>query len=354
MCYEAAIKKRVLAICVIALIGLRLCLPSLVRNYANRKLASNPDYRGHIDKIGINLWRGAYQIKGLKIEKLDGPPVAFFACKLIDLSIEWKALLHGSVTGKVSLYRPIVNFVKGPTEAKSQSKMDKSWKQTAKDLMPLTISRFVIENGEIHYRDFDTTPQVDLMLSKISVVARNLSTIKQRDRLLPSDVKVLATCFDSGTLDLQLSLDPLKTEPTFELKETLEGVQLVKLNDFFEAYAKFRVKAGEFGLYTEIAAKDGEFLGYTKPFFKDVKIEKHARKGMKKVWASLASAATWLLSNPKEDQVATKIPLKGTFAKADVDVWTAIVGLLKNAFIQALTPAIEGTIDIADVPAEAR
>ncbi|MDO8757521.1 MAG: DUF748 domain-containing protein, partial [Elusimicrobiota bacterium] len=276
--------------------------------------------------------------------------MAFFSCKLIDFSIEWKALLRGSVIGKISLHRPVMNLVKGATEAKSQTQLDKGWEQTLKDLMPLTVNRLVVEDGEVHYRDFDTTPPVDLVLSKISVVATNLSNVKQRGKLLPAHVKVLATCFDSGTLDIQLTFDPLKKDPTFELKETLEGVQLVKLNDFFEAYAKFRVRAGEFGLYTEIAAKDGAFLGYTKPFFRDVEVEKHERKGMKKVWAGIASAATWLLSNPKEDQVATRIPLKGTFAKTDVGVWTAVGGLLKNAFIQALMPTLDGTIHIADVP----
>lgn len=285
----------------------------------------------------------------MKLEKLDGPPVAFVSCERVDFSIEWKALLRGSVIGKIALHRPVVNFVNGPTAAKSQMVLDKGWEQTPKDLTPITVNRIIIENGEIHYRDFNTMPQVDLVLSKISVVATNLSNVKQRGTLLPANVKVLATCFDSGTLDLRLSFDPLKKEPTFELKETLEGVKLVKLNDFFEAYGKFRVKNGEFGLYTEIAAKDGAFLGYTKPFFRDVVVEKRGRKGMMKVWAGIASAATRLLSNPKADQVATKIPLKGTFAKTDVGVWTAVGGLLKNAFVQALMPTLDGTVHIANV-----
>lgn len=362
-CCEAAIKKKALAVVVLALIALRLYLPTLVRDYANRQLDRNLDYRGRIDKVGISLWRGAYQLKGLKLEKLDGPPVAFVSCERVDFSIEWKALLRGSVIGKIALHRPVVNLVKGTTAdrpsadpvkaataAKSQTQLDKGWEQTLKDLMPLTIDRLVVEDGEVHYRDFGTTPQVDLMLSKISVVATNLSNVKQRGKLLPTNVKVLATCFDSGTLDLQLSFDPLAKEPTFELKETLEGVKLVKLNDFFEAYGKFRVKDGEFGLYTEIAAKGGAFSGYTKPFFRDVAVEERGRKGMRKVWAGIASAAARLLSNPKADQVATKIPLKGTFAKTDVGVWTAVGGLLKNAFIQALMPTLDGTVHIADVP----
>ncbi len=85
-----------LTVFVLALIALRLCLPALVRDYANRKLARNPDYRGRIDKIGISLWRGTYQIKGLKIEKLDGVPVAFFSCKLIGWAVS-TVLLGASV-----------------------------------------------------------------------------------------------------------------------------------------------------------------------------------------------------------------------------------------------------------------
>ena len=79
--------------------------------------------------------------------------------------------------------------------------------------------------------------------------------------------------------------------------------------------------------------KAGFFSYYTKPFFQDVAVEKSGRKEMMKVWAGIASAATWLLSNPK----------------ADVGVWTAVGGLLKNAFVQALMPTLDGTVHIADV-----
>jgi len=343
---RAPVKRIALAAALLALLGLRLWLPDLVRDYANRRLARNPDYRGRIDKVGISLWRGAYQLRGLKLEKLDGPPVAFFSCEHVDISIEWKALLRGSVRGKIALHRPVVNFVKGS----SADKPHQSWQKTLAELMPLTIDRLVVTKGEVHYRDFESTPPVDLTVGKIRVIATNLSNVKRRGKALPADVQMTAVCFDTGTFELSLTFDPLKKDPTFELKQTLEGVQLTKLNDFFEAYAKFKLKAGEFGLYTEIAAKDGAFAGYSKPFFKDVEIEKSDRKGMKRVWAGIASAAARLLSNPKEDQVATKIPLQGTFAKTDVDVWTAAGGLIRNAFVQALMPSLDGSVHIADVP----
>ena len=343
----------VAAIIALTLGVVRLLLPSIVRDRVNKKLESQSDYRGHVSEIGISLWRGAYQIRRLKIEKLGGEvPVPFFSCRLIDLSVEWKALLHGRIVGKVLVDRPILNFVKGPTEAKSQTKINKSWAQLAQDAMPLTVNRFVIDDGEIHYRDFDSQPKVDIVLSSISAVATNLSTIERKDEALPANVQVRATCFETGALDLRVALDPLKEAPTFELKETLRGVQLVKLNDVFEAYAKIKVKKGEFGLYTEIAGKDGSFVGYTKPIIHNLEVDKGSKANptlLKKLWAEIGAAVGWLLKNPQKDQVATTIPIKGTFDKAEVGVWIAVGGLLKNAFIQALLPALDNTISIADV-----
>ena len=59
------IKKRsfnsVMTIAVIAvlLIGLRLALPSLVKNYLNQQLAEMGDYQGRIADVDIALWRSA-------------------------------------------------------------------------------------------------------------------------------------------------------------------------------------------------------------------------------------------------------------------------------------------------------
>jgi hypothetical protein len=56
-----------------------------------------------------------------------------------------------------------------------------------------------------------------------------------------------------------------------------------------------------------------------------------------------------ILKNPKEKQIATKVPIEGKFDKTTVGVWYAIVDLLRNAFIQALQPSIDYQIDIESV-----
>jgi uncharacterized protein involved in outer membrane biogenesis len=335
------------------LIVFRIYLPGIVLKYVNKKLDNIPEYKGHVNDITMSLWRGAYQIQGVELNKLNGKvPVPFFSAETVDLSIEWKALLHGAFVGKIRFIQPKVNFVKGPTEAESQSKVDKSWVQTVRQLFPLTINRFDIDNGEVHFRDFHSDPKVDIYLSHIEASATNLSNKADKDKLMPSDVDISATCFESGHMNIQMAIDPLNENPTFELKERLEHVDLTRLNDFLFAYGKVKVKKGTLGLYSEIAAKDGAFEGYSKPLLKDVEIDLSLEDKtlLQQLWADVATGVTWVLTNPPKDQVATKIPIQGKFNQPNLDIWATIGNLVKNAFFEALSPSFENSVHISNVP----
>ncbi len=69
------------------LAALRLSLPTLIKKKANETLNKIPDYHGHIEAVGMHLWRGAYSIEGLTLQKTDGDlPVPFVSVKDIHLS----------------------------------------------------------------------------------------------------------------------------------------------------------------------------------------------------------------------------------------------------------------------------
>src|SRR4051794_29442775 len=88
-----------------------------VRDYVNRKLSEIPDYQAQVGAVTLHLWRGAYQIHNLKIQKMSGHvPVPFFSAPLTDLSVEWKALFEGSFVGEIDFHRPQLNFVNGRTK----------------------------------------------------------------------------------------------------------------------------------------------------------------------------------------------------------------------------------------------
>jgi len=342
--------KRILLITVVVLIVFRLFLPYIVLNFVNDKLAKIEVYKGHVEDIDLALIVGSYKIKDIKLEKTGGEiPVPFFAADVIDLSIEWKALFKGGLVGEIEVTRPILNFVKGPTEATSQTKIDKEWQDIVNELMPLKLNRFEIFEGEIHYLDYYSTPKIDVFTKDIHILAENLSNAIDSTNLLPSNVTGSASIY-GGNATMNMKLDALNKVPTFDLNAELKGLNLVEVNDFLKAYGNFDVQKGTFGVYTEAAAKDGKIIGYTKPIIKDLDVvewkqEKEDPLG-EKVWESIIGFGGWIFKNKSEDQVATEIQFEGDLKDPNVDIWSILGGTLRNAFIEALNPSLEHTINI--------
>src|SRR2546423_10806105 len=111
----------VLILVVVGGVG-RAIMPWGVRKYVNRTLDRNQLYEGTIGTVTIHLWRGAYAIHDIKISKRTGNvPVPLFAAKQIDFAVQWNALFHGRIVGRVLMNQPELNFVDAPSEGESQT-----------------------------------------------------------------------------------------------------------------------------------------------------------------------------------------------------------------------------------------
>src|SRR5207247_4053133 len=98
----------------------RALLPWAIRDYVNRTLDRSPLYAGNIGPVEVHLWRGAYSIRDVRISKTTGDvPVPFFAAKRIDFALEWKALSHHKVVGRLLMEEPELNFVDAPAEGEA-------------------------------------------------------------------------------------------------------------------------------------------------------------------------------------------------------------------------------------------
>src|SRR5689334_6506176 len=86
----------------VLIIAFRIALPSILLRFVNNQLAKIDGYYGHVDDIDVSLFRGAYTIKGLRLDKIDGKiPVPFFKAESSDISIEWRALFHGKIVAEI-------------------------------------------------------------------------------------------------------------------------------------------------------------------------------------------------------------------------------------------------------------
>jgi len=346
--------KWVLPGIVILIIIIRLILPHIVLHYANKTLANMKGYYGHIEDIDLAIIRGAYKVDSIYLNKSDtvsGKQTPFFSASLIDLSIEWKALFKGSIAGKISMDRPVLIFTKDKVEPKQVVKDSADFKKVLDGFMPLDINRFEITNGRIQYKDNTSVPKVAIEMNRFHLLAQNLRNSYDSSAVLPASVNATASVYD-GILKLDAKLNPLGSNPTFDMSAELKNTNLVKLNDFFQAYAKVDVNKGTFGLYSEVAAKDNQFAGYVKPLIKDLDIlGKEDRKDniFQKIWEGIAGGVGEIFQNQKKDQVATKIPFRGRLDNPRTNIWFALGTVLQNAFIHALQPSIDNEINIGSV-----
>lgn len=314
-------------------------------------------YYGHIKTIDLSLIRGAYKVDSIYLNKVDSvthKQTEFFSASLIDLSIEWKALFHGKINGKLKFDRPILKFIKDKVEPKTLKKDSSSFRSLLKGFMPLDINKFEINEGAVKYSDENSKPKVDIAMTHLHVLARNLKNSYDSSALLPASLNAHAVIY-GGSLTVDVKINPLTENPTFELKAELKETNLVDLNEFFDAYANVKVSKGKFGLYTEVAAKDGAFKGYVKPIINDLKVMGNANKHdniLKKIWEGFVGTVADVLTNHKKDQFASKIPFEGNLKSPQTDIWSALGSVLENAFIRALVPAIDNDVSIDSVNPE--
>ena len=348
-------KPRWLAL--LALILVFLCLHFYlsiwVLQYVNRKINETKDYSGSIENIDLHLWRGAYVIRNITIYKNSGKiPVPFFSAPAIDLAVEWKALFHGHFVGNVMLKQPIINIVNGPTTEQTQTGVNTPWAETIKQLFPLKINRFHVEDGTLQYRDFYSHPKVDLKLTDLYITASNLTTSKQLSRGGLATLHAEGKPVMDGMLKADVTFDPYEKYPTFDLKADVSNIPLIHLSELTEAYAYFDFKKGTFAAALQLSASDGRFTGYVIPAFDHMQIfslQQDIKNPVKLAWEGILGGVGRLFRNLPKDRFATKIPISGSFADPQEAILATIGNVFKNAFVRAFNPVVPGTIDVHDV-----
>ena len=340
-------------IILLALIGIlaiaRAMMPWAVRDYVNGTLDRNPLYAGEIGDVEIHLWRGAYSINDVRISKTTGSvPVPFFAAKRVDFAIQWDALFHRKIVGRVLMEEPELNFVDAPTEGEDQSGAGAPWLQMIKDLFPFRINRAVVKNGSIHFRAFQAKPPVDVYLSQVNASVDNLTNIRDETQPLISTVQVSGLAMDQAKFEYKMTFDPFAYRPTFHMGMRLLGLEVTKINDLARSYGKFDFERGWFDLVVEADAKEGLLTGYAKPLFRNLQVfslseDIKDENVLELFWQALVGGVTTLFKNQRRDQFGTLIPFSGDLSQATTtDILATIGNILRNAFVRAYLPRLEG------------
>jgi hypothetical protein len=340
------------AVVALTLLAIRAVLPVAVRHYVNGIINEIPNLQGQIGDVDLHLWRGASSVHAVDISLVHGEkPVPLARVDTVHVSIEWRQLLNGALVGEVEMIRPQFNIIAGAEKESTES--TKQLGERLRELTPLNINRFTIVDGSLHFRNLNVTPEIDVYLDQLEILATNLTNSERVSETLVANVEGKGRAMQSGQLKLAMRLDPFQESPTFTLALEIQDLRLPELNEFLKHYVSVIARDGRISMFVESTAKDGRFNGYVKPVVKDLDIlqlkkeKKSVGDVVKGFFAKILEA---VFENKSKEQLATKIEFSGTFENPQVSVWSAISSLLRNAFVQALKPSLEGSV--APVEAE--
>lgn len=333
------------------LVAIRVALPYVVRDQLNARMAQMGEYSGQVERVRLALWRGAYVLYDLDIEKVSGDvPVPFFNAPKTDIALSWRHLFRGRVVGEVAFHTPELNFVDGGNADDSQAGLGVDWREQLAGIMPFQLNQIEVHDGTIHFRNYGSNPPIDATVEQVQGRIENLGNVERdgednRNASLEADGLLLG----QAPIEVRAALDPVGRTDDFALELRITELQLVELNDIAREYASIDFESGHGEFVLELQARDGALDGYAKPLFHDMQIfswqsdvVEGGRNPLRMAWEGAVEVVTSVFQNQPEQQFATRIPIQGSIDDRELGLLPALAGILRNAFVQAYRPDFEG------------
>lgn len=351
-----------LAVLVVLLLAFRIYLPTLVKNYVNKVLSDLPGYYGHVEDIDIALYRGAYVINGLYLNKVESETqIPFLDFPETDISIEWKSLFKGKIVSEIIMNHPGINYVVEDQESSSDTtKPDADdWTDALDDLVPININHFEVINGTLSFKVVSADPPIDLHIDQLNLTADNLQMVKsapvttdssgKQSQALPSPITASGVSIGGGSLSLEGRANLIKEIPDVDLSFALEKVDITALNPFTQHYAKLDFEKGEFNFFSEVVIADGYLKGYLKPLMTNTQLISPEEPLLTKLWEGFVGFFKFILKNQRTDTLATKVPIEGDLNDPDIEIWPTVKAVFRNAWIEAFQRSVDNEIEYKDV-----
>ncbi len=338
-----------LLLIIVLLLVIRILLPYVVKHYLNNRMDRMGDYHGQISDIDLHLWRGAYSVDGLRIVKVAGKiPVPLLDAPRTDIHLSWRALTHGTLRGEIAFSRPVLNFVDGSGKDDTQSGTGVDWRSKLKMLTPIRLDEVRVTEGTITFRNFVSSPRVDLKMTDVEGTVSNLTNVERQGGSRVAHMHATARVLGQAPVETHAEFDPLKDQGDFKFDLRVSEVDLTQANQLARAYAGLDLASGNGDFTMQLEARDGQLNGYAKPLFHDLQIfswkqdvEQGHKNPLQLAWEAVAQGVTFLFKNHAKDQFATRIPISGRIDDKQLGAFRAIINVLRNAFVKAYTPQLE-------------
>lgn len=203
---------------------------------------------------------------------------------------------------------------------------------------PIRLDRLEVLNGELVIKDERERNAPEIWVHDVDLTMENFASNRELSDGEPTILAMSATLQNTGALSLFVSSDPLALPPHFAGTMAVERLQLQDFHELIVAKAGVQIPRGELEVAATFTSREGRVRGGIKPELRGVEV-KAAEKGLgNKLKAGLADAAISLAESDKEEgeKVATIIPIRGKLESPDVQFWPALLGVVRNAFVEGL------------------
>ncbi|MDB5038617.1 MAG: hypothetical protein JWQ35_2145 [Bacteriovoracaceae bacterium] len=341
----------------------RILAPSLIKYEINHQLDLSKTWKGRIEDVDLGVLSGTLKIQNGNISKTTKDLNLNF--RLIEITIAWLALLKKEIHLKALISNPLIvlnigvsqpgkeaqpKTLKRPSTSLQTKNKVLETKQALSEKWPIYIDTLKVKHLEFDIEDSKNQSIPSFQIRDLNLEAENIWNHIQKQSG-PSNIRFSGVTSGNGRLTGKIWLSAFAPTPNLKAQIELKSLDLRAFNSFFRKKGNFDLKQGKFDMYMEAASKNWRVDGYIKPILSNVKfIDLKARKKesfFRRVWESLLQLIAGIVKNPQTKRVAGKIPFSGRLDDPSTSASSALVSILKNAFIQALSTGFEGHLKIA-------
>ncbi len=263
--------------------------------------------------------------------------------------VEYSPWANRAQIAMLEMENPHIDYVDKHSSEKSQKDKQLSQPQDGEDSkkskepFKVLVDSASVKNGEFGYRNQTTEPPFKIFFNQVDLQVSGVGTPKITQK---GEMKLSGKFMGKGKTSIEGGFRPEVQYPDFDIQMKIGKTDMTVLNDVFKAYGGLDVKSGNFSLFSELHAHNGRVQGYIKPFFDRPEIydlsQDKTDNIFQQLYEGVVGAVASILENVPRDQVATKTEITGNMKNIEVGTWELIWNLLKNAFVDAMTPAFEG------------
>jgi Domain of Unknown Function (DUF748) len=301
-----------LGVLVVLLVAGRLALPAVIKNIVETKLETMPGgYQGTVETVAVRLLDGEIGLQNFRITKKNGQiPRPFLHVREFVLA----TVRDGWKPRTVMRYEsPTANFVDAESEAKKQKGPEKTI-ETLRERLPSELTKVIVNNGTVHFRNYQTKPDMDVYAHDVNLVWDNLvGCLPPGNSACRSQLSGALKLMKSGTMKLKGRFNR-NPDNDFHVTGQLRDLRAPELNAFLAEYAKVKMSAGRLAADLRYDRHGERHQALLVPLLDDVQVEQAEdadKSFLRKVGAGIATG--WFERKKGKKGIAiTKTPGGGT------------------------------------------